>query len=476
MSPLLAELLPIAGVSKPIRSAANEDELDPRIAAPEVRARVASMRHELLANAEPAVWGADGSENAMELFRRLKDYGSTDEEIIEDVLAEGGYNDRAVPPWEPAELAALVRRSHCTIPTGARLAEMEFGPVEVPEMPTPVAAPPRPKLFWEVMRDIRLNRSSPALIKSLLELGALSVLFGDSNTGKSFFAIALGMHVALGWAWRGRKVTQGAVVYIAAEGGQGFKKRLLAARQHYDLGDRNVPFYLVPCPINLLDPDADTGALIELIRTVEEDAGQKVVLVIVDTLARALTGGDENSSEAMGAFIANLDRIRTATGAHVGVVHHSGKDRSKGARGHSSLRAACDTEIQIADGVATVTKARESERAEAMPFKLHVVSIGEDEDGDPITSCVAVADSAAEFHESHEDHATIVQRIQTHLQRGAQTSARQLERDHGGLNGIFKVNASRLRTAIQQAVSEGQLREVSRGRAKFLALPEGFGS
>lgn len=116
------------------------------------------------------------------------------------------------------------------------------------------------------------------------------------------------------------------------------------------------------------------------------------VLIVVATLARAMGDGDENSGQDMGALIRTLDRIRAATGAHVMAVHHAGKDTSKGARGHSSLRAAVDTEVQVTrDGMvitAQTRKQRDMDGSRSLTCGLLPVDLGHDEDGDPVMSCV----------------------------------------------------------------------------------------
>jgi hypothetical protein len=94
----------------------------------------------------------------------------------------------------------------------------------------------------------------------------------------------------------------------------------------------------------------------------------------------------------MGAFIKNVDAIRSATGAHVCIVHHTGKDAAKGARGHSSLRAATDTEIELTtkDGISTaqVTKQRDGKIPPPFSYTLREVVLGADSDGDPVTTCI----------------------------------------------------------------------------------------
>jgi hypothetical protein len=118
--------------------------------------------------------------------------------------------------------------------------------------------------------------------------------------------------------------------------------------------------------------------------------GIGVALVVIDTLSRAMQGGNENASEHMGAFVINVDKLRIATGAHVMIVHHSGKDKAKGARGHSLLRAATDTEIEVEAGQVKATKQRDLELPKPMPFRLESIEIGRDSEGEVVTSAVAL--------------------------------------------------------------------------------------
>ena len=127
---------------------------------------------------------------------------------------------------------------------------------------------------------------------------------------------------------------------------------------------------------------------IKLVKREADAAGLKNSLIVVDTVARALAGGNENSPDDMGALVRNADMLRIVSGAHVMVIHHIGKDPSRGARGHTSLKAAVDTELEIADHAVRVTKQRDMEFAPAIKFSLKVIELGVDEDGKRITSCV----------------------------------------------------------------------------------------
>ena len=153
----------------------------------------------------------------------------------------------------------------------------------------------------------------------------------------------------------------------------------------------------MPCAADLFSEQGDTARLIKLIRDVEADFGQKCVLIVIDTLARAMAGGDENTSADMGKFVRNCDKLREAIGATVNIIHHTGKDKAKGARGSSALRAATDTEIEIDVGKLAVTKQRDMAKGEEMRFELEPVEIGHRSDGKIVTACVVRWVSVSEF-------------------------------------------------------------------------------
>lgn len=248
-------------------------------------------------------------------------------------------------------------------------------------------------LIW--FQDVAFDPATADIVEDTLGEGAMSVIYGESNCGKTFFVSDLALSIARGIPWRGKAVEQGAVIYVAAEGAAGIKKRILAyRRQHKIMGA--IPFAVVTTSINLLDPKADTAPLIATIQAAAAKLGIPVRLVVIDTLARAIAGGNENASEDMGALVANADRIRLTTNAHICFIHHSGKDQAKGARGHSSLRAATDTEIEItrdADASishAKVQKQRELEGGQQYAFTLESVEVGTNARGKLVTSCVVV--------------------------------------------------------------------------------------
>jgi hypothetical protein len=231
--------------------------------------------------------------------------------------------------------------------------------------------------------------ASSYLIKGWLGKSQMSVVYGPSNVGKSFFCLDLAFSIAANEAWKGCKVRGGTVLYLATEGGNAFRNRVFALKQAK--GVDRAPLVVRPSPIDLLRAEVDMPALAELCKEITQVYG-KIEMIVVDTLSRAMAGGNENGPEDMTRFIGNLDVLRDLTGAHIMVVHHSGKDTAAGARGHSSLRAATDTEIELEVSdtglrIAKTTKQRDMEPKPPLGFTLAVHELGQDEDGDTVTTC-----------------------------------------------------------------------------------------
>lgn len=245
------------------------------------------------------------------------------------------------------------------------------------------------RLTWP--KDYGPATAPRCVVEGLLESGTLAEIFGESNSGKSTLALDLALTVAQGEHWRDRRTIQGLVVYLALESAAGLRRRVRA----YEIRHQLEPlgnFCDISESVTLLQ-SVDLERVLVAIREAEATAGSPCLLLVVDTLARALTGGDENDGRDMGELVAACDRIRHETGATVLIIHHSGKDTSRGARGHSSLRAAVDTEVEVTGQAnprqARVTKQRDLPSGNVFAFDLEPVEIGENEEtGEPITACV----------------------------------------------------------------------------------------
>jgi hypothetical protein len=196
------------------------------------------------------------------------------------------------------------------------------------------------------------------------------------------------MHVALGWEYRGRKVRQGRVVYCALEGGRAFKNRIVAFRQNrlVEKHPTSVPFHLMPSPMSLV---ADHPAfLTSLSKTL---GGAAPSVIVIDTLNRSLAGSESDDRD-MAAYVKAADAIRDAFNCAVIIVHHCGHEGNR-PRGHSSLMGAVDAQASVkrdtSDNiVATVELMKDGPQGDEFASRLEVVEIGQDDEGDRITSCI----------------------------------------------------------------------------------------
>lgn len=227
-------------------------------------------------------------------------------------------------------------------------------------------------------------------VRGVLPAEGVAALYGPSASGKSFLALDMAAAIAEGQRWFDCRVNPAPVVYAALEGEAGFRTRVLAWEAHHG---RKLPtgLKMLLQPFKLVDPQDvhDLAAVLP--------AG---AVVFIDTLNRAAPTADENSSTDMGSILESTKRLQALTGGLVCLVHHTGKDATKGLRGHSSLFAALDAAIEVSrDGERrnwTVAKSKDGQDGDAHPFRLKVETLGSDEYGDPVTSCAVVADTTAE--------------------------------------------------------------------------------
>jgi len=242
-----------------------------------------------------------------------------------------------------------------------------------------------------------LERDFPLhLVRGLFPQIGTSCLFGVPGTGKSFVAFNVVLSVAAGIDVLGRKSLQGATVYLTTEGKTGLKARAIAWALARDLDIANLPIALVEEPMNLRDPQV-VATLIDRIRRLEINSGVPCRFICVDTLSQCLFG-DENRQEDMAEFTGAMTRIANTLEAQVCVVHHSGKDKTKGARGSSVINGNFDTLLALDEGdcegqLVLRTGKQKNDAKSSVCITLEKVECGVDGDGEPVSSLVVSDDS-----------------------------------------------------------------------------------
>lgn len=237
--------------------------------------------------------------------------------------------------------------------------------------------------FFLTSADLKKLSPQTWLVKNIIPETGFGIIYGKSGTYKSFLTIDLLAHIANGRTWFGKNTKQKPVIYIPLEGKSGISKRIEAWKIHNHSNDQIISIFE---NINFKDKN-NIEYLIEKIKDARLDGG----VICIDTLAQAGGDMDENSSKDMGNMIKTFQYIQQELGGIVLVVHHTGKDDSKGMRGHSSLYASLDFALECtAHGNLSaqfkIAKSKDSESDKGYKFKMSVINLGYDEDGELITS------------------------------------------------------------------------------------------
>ncbi len=290
------------------------------------------------------------------------------------------------------------------------------------------------------------------LVEGMIPASALAILYGPSNAGKSFLALDFALCIASALPWWGRDTRQGSVVYIAAEGVGGLANRNAAWQTERGpaLDTQGNPLQslrFLPEAPNLLDR-ADTDRVRRTLATVND-----LELIVVDTMARCMVGGDENSARDVGVFVDAIDRIRADHQATALVVHHTGKD-GENERGSSALRGAADAMLKLAPDGASLRlecdKAKDAARFD--PWMVHLAEVAD--------SCVIRVGSDTDRLSSQEDR--ILRSLPEAFGSSPATTAKLL-----AASGVPERTFYR---AVQSLTQRGFLDCEPKGRSKLYTL------
>lgn len=351
--------------------------------------------------------------------------------------------------------------------------------------PTPLPPPP-PSRAIRLLADDELDRLPPLrwLVKGIIPATGIGAIFGDSGTFKSFLALDLLAHVSNGRDWFGQRVKAAPATYVPFEGQGGIPNRVKAWRLAQTM-QRN------PDLLMALEPDADVRSKIAVVMDPLSlrDAGDRDALVatlianglaggilLVDTLAQAAEGIEENSS-AMGEMIGIFRDLQQRLGGVILLIHHSGKDQTRGMRGWSGLHAAMDFVVECqkeGDGDTReaqfrLSKVKDGTTGTVFKFRMQMIPLGCDEDGDPITSLTVCQMDAVEksdnpfktdvneAQQAADDAAFVEAWIREIVASGKRPTGRGLEAKRLIMSGRRVLTQKRLRDAIESLKEDGRL-------------------
>lgn len=314
---------------------------------------------------------------------RLKDFGVSEFDMPGLLLEHW----KCEPMLSTGELEHVVRSAY----QYGKDAPGILAPEAVFDKVAPDTKEPGPKksrrLQYTLLGDLKAKKYPVPLVRGLIDQGSIGIAYGPTGVGKTFVTLDLAGCVARGVPFLGHATKQGGALYVAAEGGAGPERRLMAYRKHHGLAA--APLAIVSASVDLSKP-ADVQDIIAMAGDLELETGQPTRLICVDTLSASMGRGTDSDDEVMRAYYQSLKRIRDATGSAVIAVHHTGKDKNAGPRGSSVIRADYDFRLLVDERTITNEKTREDAVGGAVGFDLLPIPIGFDEDGVEVTSCVVV--------------------------------------------------------------------------------------
>lgn len=352
--------------------------------------------------ADTSIEGAGGDDTAYRVAARVKDLGVSPDMALDLMLEH--WNDRCAPPWDPDDLAQKIANAYRygeNAPASATAAGDFDEANGAPPLPAPaplsgeVLQPPArggPVIIpWDDEDD---EPEPEPLIDGLFGWGETILAYGAPGVGKSFVIMRACHSIASGAQFAGRDVERGAVLYVAAEGHSGIRKRRKALRKK--LGGHQLPLDFMVANLNLPRRPADRAAVRAAADQLVARTGQRLALIVYDTMSATSPGMDENAAGEVSAAIEAVRAIAAGTGAASLVIHHEGKAKGTGPRGSSAFTGNVDVQIRISEGLIESDKEREAGKMAPLRFDLEAIEVGRTRKGRPVTSCVARVYSSAE--------------------------------------------------------------------------------
>lgn len=354
--------------------------------------------------ATPAAIDGERSQRAYELACKVRDYGIS-EGMCRNLMAAWGASSDVVGDDLHGRIANAY--AYAQNPAGTKHPDVMFGGIVIPPVPTQqeaaAARAEQSGVRLVSAEDCATTTPRAYVVKGLIAAGQVGCIFGQPGAGKSVVAPHLAYAVAQGRRAFGQRTKPGAVFYVCAEDEAGMRQRVAALRKRHGAAP---DFHLVAGVSNLL-ADA-TGDLHRLQQLVEE---HRPALIVVDTLAAAAPGLDENASGEMSRVVEAMHAL-ARHGAAVLLVHHSPKSGDT-PRGHSVLNGALDVSMMVAPDAAVegvvrgeLHKNRNGPCNLNIAFRIEAAGMGQDDDGDAITAPICAELTAEDIRSERKGRLT----------------------------------------------------------------------
>lgn len=262
-----------------------------------------------------------------------------------------------------------------------------------------------------------VSEPSEQLIDGLISERDLVLLYGPSGSFKSFVSLDWCLSIAMGLPWQGRGTTQQKVLYVCAESGENLKKRVDAwgLANHYTAEMMAEGFRGLTKSLKVDDP-------VDYQRLLKHVERWRPTVVCFDTVDRCMVGS-ESSTEDMKKFVNAVIQFREETGVAVLLVHHTGKDITRGSKGDNRLPSACDVVVQCLKSTpeASVTRLlTEKMKEDERPSPVYLRSVRHNlgylkKNGDEETSLSLTTATEAEYVAKTPDSLTAEERLALNL-------------------------------------------------------------
>lgn len=311
----------------------------------------------------------------------------------------------------------------------------------------------RGKLIFRTMSEDDIDElpAIECLIAGTLQRATVSLVFGDSNVGKTFFALHTAQCVARGMQWFGRNVKAGKVLYIYAEGIRGLKPRTQAWRKHHEQ-DKTADIHYIGFPVGLIE---EKQTLIDTVTSLPD----QYELVVIDTFSNCTVGTNQNDQMEIAKALQTAHELVRDYGCHVMVVHHT--NNSGKFNGSAAFKNHVDTMISLTrtdTGPISVhcEKQRDAEYFSDFLLDLEIVNLGMDEDLHTITSCVMVLSNAKNpaMEKAEQERSTMLAVLKEHAPM-SQAKWMEWSKEEGISRRVFTYHLERLKTQKMFVAKEG---------------------